>query len=606
MCGIAGAFAFDHDRNAIDPAVVQRLNDLQRRRGPDGAGLWASDDNRVVLAHRRLAIIDTGEGGVQPMADVTGRWRITFNGEIYNYAALKAELEGLGHVFRTQSDTEVLIHAIAQWGEGALLKLRGMFAFALWDSRERELWLARDPYGIKPLYVAEAAGTLWFASQASALANCAPVSTKRDAAALTGYYLWGVVPEPFTWWEGIKMLPAGHLLRIKLGRPMLPAVPYARIEESYVRHAPAPLAAGALRSLLLDSVQHHFVADVPVGVFLSAGVDFSVIAALAAELGMRLQTVTLAFDEYAGTEHDEAPLAEATAKLLNSDHATVRIGREEFEQILDDFFACMDQPTIDGLNTYLVSRAAAGQGLKVALSGLGGDELFGGYSTFRHIPAILKWGRRIPVPRPLGRMIEAVVRKVGIPGVTPKAAGVLSHSRSMAEAYLLRRGLRLQGELDAMLDESWLTEGLERLAPVEKIRRTLAPLQAASPHSQISALESCWYMRNQLLRDTDWSSMAHGLEVRVPFVDAMLLEQLAPAIASAAPPSKRDLAACARTLPPEMLSRPKTGFTTPVQAWIGGSVGLSARGSRQWASDVDRRFRAAADKASEPGARAAA
>lgn len=592
MCGIAGAFAFDLRTEPGDlKSVVARLNEIQHRRGPDGAGLWTSNDYRIVLAHRRLAIIDTGEGGAQPMADVSGRWHISFNGEIYNYAVLKSELESRGRVFRTNSDTEVLINAIAEWGEVALLKLRGMFAFALWDSQERELWLARDPYGIKPLYVAESGGRIWFASQARPLANCAPVNTNRDAAALTGYYLWGVVPEPFTWWTGIKMLPAGHLQRIKAGATMSASRAYVWVEESYVRRSPEPLREGSLRSLLLDSVQHHFVADVPVGVFLSAGVDSSVIAALASELGMQLRTVTLAFDEYAGTEHDEAPLAEATAKLLGSDHATVRIHRDEFEAILDDFLACMDQPTIDGLNTYLVSRAAASQGLKVALSGLGGDELFGGYPSFRQIPTILKWGRRIPVPRPLGGLIESLLRTTGIPGVTPKAAGLLSHCRSMAEAYLLRRGLRLQGELELLLDESWLKEGLERLRPEATVARTLAPLRAATPHAQIAALESCWYMRNQLLRDTDWSSMAHGLEVRVPFVDARLLEQLAPAIASDSPPSKRDLAACARALPPEMLSRPKTGFTTPVQAWIGGSVGLSARGSRQWASDVHRLFR---------------
>jgi asparagine synthase (glutamine-hydrolysing) len=316
-----------------------------------------------------------------------------------------------------------------------------------------------------------------------------------------------------------------------------------------------------------------------------------VIAAIAAELGMKLRTVTVAFDEYAGTEHDQAPLAEATAKMLGSDHATVRMRRDEFEQILDDFFACMDQPTIDGLNTYVVSRAAAGQGLKVALSGLGGDELFGGYPSFGQIPKLLKWGRRIPVPKSIGQMIESLVRGVGIPGAAPKMAGTLSHSRSMTAAYLLRRGLHLQGELNAVLDESWLKEGLEKLAPLQSLGRTLAPLSMARPHAQIAALESCWYMRNQLLRDTDWSSMAHGLEVRVPFVDLTLLEQLAPAIASERPPNKRDLAACARRLPAEMLSRPKTGFTTPMQAWMGGPLGLSARGSRQWASEVHRLFR---------------
>ena len=218
MCGIAGGFSFGFSADPIDQAIVARLNDLQRRRGPDGSGLWSSDDKRIVLGHRRLAIIDTGVGGAQPMADATGRWVISFNGEIYNYRALRVELERMGCVFRTQCDTEVLINAVAQWGEGALCRLRGMFAFALWDGLQQELWLARDPYGIKPLYVAESQGTLWFASQARPLARCAPVDTRRDAAALTGFYLWGHVPEPFSWWAGIRMFPAGHVQRIRAGK----------------------------------------------------------------------------------------------------------------------------------------------------------------------------------------------------------------------------------------------------------------------------------------------------------------------------------------------------------------------------------------------------
>ena len=243
---------------------------------------------------------------------------------------------------------------------------------------------------------------------------------------------------------------------------------------------------------MLDSVQHHLVADVPVGVFLSAGIDSSVIAALAAELGTQLRTVTLAFDEYAGTPDDEAPLAEATARLLRSDHATVRIGRDEFEELLDDFLACMDQPTIDGLNTYLVSRAAAKQGLKVALSGLGGDELFGGYPSFRQIPKLLKWGQRIPRSKSLGRAVQAAFRMLPLPGIPPKAAGLLSYSGDIAHAYLLRRALYLEDELDALLDESWLNEGLERLSTVGAITGTLSALSTAgaTPHAQIAALES--------------------------------------------------------------------------------------------------------------------
>ena len=228
MCGIAGAFSFGLRADPIDQTVVLRLNDLQRRRGPDGTGLWSSDDKRIVLGHRRLAIIDTGDSGAQPMSDATGRWVISFNGEIYNYRELKSELEHLGCVFRTNSDTEVLINVIARWGEAGLRKLRGMYAFALWDNREKELWLARDPYGIKPLYVSESQGTLWFASQARALATCAPIDTRRDAAALTGFYLWGHVPEPFSWWTGVRMLAAGHVQRVKLGHAIASAKPFHR------------------------------------------------------------------------------------------------------------------------------------------------------------------------------------------------------------------------------------------------------------------------------------------------------------------------------------------------------------------------------------------
>lgn len=593
MCGIAGAFSFGPGSEPVDRQVVSRLSDLQSHRGPDGAGLWSSENSRIVLGHRRLAIIDTSLAGAQPMSDVTCRWHITFNGEIYNYRALRSQLESLGYVFLTQSDTEVLINAIAQWGEAALRKLRGMYAFALWDATQHELWLVRDPSGIKPLYVAENKGTIWFASQARALANCTPVDTGRDAAALTGFYLWGHVPEPFSWWAGIEMFPAGHVQRICMGlKPPTPK-PFASVQDAYLNRPAEPLRPGELRQMMLDSVRHHMVADVPVGIFLSAGIDSNVIATLAAELGTRLRTITLAFNEYAGTPEDEAPLAEAAAKILQSDHVTVRMGQDEFEEILDHFIRSMDQPTIDGLNTYLVSRAAAKQGLKVALSGLGGDELFGGYPSFRQIPPLLKWGRPLSLCRPLGRIVQRVLRTIAPTALPPKTAGLLTHSSDVASAYFLRRALRLEDELEALLDESWLTAGLERLSTIKAITKTVAPLQTAgvTTYAQVAALESCWYMRNQLLRDTDWSSMAHGLEVRVPFVDLTLLARLGSAIASNTPPTKRDLAACSPQLPPSILDRHKTGFTTPVQKWVRAVTGTSARGLRGWADDVHRQFR---------------
>ena len=591
MCGIAGAFAFSLSAKQIDQAVVERMNYQQRRRGPDGAGLWTSEDRRIILGHRRLAIIDTGPIGAQPMGDATGRWVISFNGEIYNYRALREELERLGCVFQTNSDTEVLINVIARWGEAGVRRLRGMYAVALWDCAERELWLVRDPSGIKPLYLTETAGTLWFASQARALARCAPINASREAAALTGFYLWGHVPEPFTWWAGIRMLPAGHVLRVRAGEECH-TKPFAKIEDAYVRRPMLPLHSGELRSLLCDSVGHHLVSDVPVGVFLSAGVDSNVVAALASEFSPNLQSITLAFDEYAGTDDDEAPLADAAARAFGCRHSVHRISRPEFEAVIDDFFDCMDQPTIDGLNTYLVSYAAAKLGLKVALSGLGGDELFGGYPSFRDVPRLARWARLSKL-QPIGRAVQRALRAIALPGVPPKLPGLFTHSTSLATAYLLRRGLYLEDELDALLDESWINEGLERLATQSALEATVAPLRAAAAteHAQIAALESCWYMRNQLLRDTDWSSMAHGVEVRVPFVDFALIESLGPAIASRSPPSKRDLAACSDRIPAAISERSKTGFTTPVRQWIADRESDRARGLRGWAGKVHKRFR---------------
>jgi len=273
MCGVAGAFSFAASAPPVDRSVIERLNEHQRKRGPDGSGLWSSPDGRVALAHRRLAIIDTSAAGLQPMTDATGRWRVTFNGEIYNYREVRADLESVGRVFLTNSDTEVLINAIAHWGEAGLSRLRGMYAFALWDRVEEELWLVRDPYGIKPLYYAVDKGTVWFASQARALAECAPVDTRRDAAGLTGFFLWGHIPEPFTWWAGIQAVPAGHFLRVRSGQKDVVPKSHFRIEDAFLGDDPQPLEKGELRELLLESVRHHLVSDVPVGVFLSAGVD---------------------------------------------------------------------------------------------------------------------------------------------------------------------------------------------------------------------------------------------------------------------------------------------------------------------------------------------
>lgn len=592
MCGIAGSLSLVGDLSPLDVAVVGRINQHQRRRGPDGEGITVSRDKRVALGHRRLAIIDIGVSGAQPMSDATGRWTITFNGEIYNYRVLRKELEYVGRRFRTDSDTEVLINAIAEWGEMGLRKLRGMFAFALWDDEKKELWLARDSFGVKPLYYADTGSRLWFASQARALAECATVSTKRQPAGLVGFCLWGAVPDPFTWWQGVSALPAGHVLRIVPGQAVPTPRQFLAIEDCYTAAPANPISPKELRKALRDSVANHFVADVTVGVFLSAGVDSTALAVLAKELGFKLHTVTLAFDEFKGTADDEAPIAEETARLLSADHQTVRVSRDECLALFDDFMASMDQPTIDGLNTYLISRAAASVGLKVALSGIGGDELFGGYPSFTQVPKLVSIGSKIPARALLGNALYHLGRPIThMFNASPKLAASLKYAGDIENAHFLRRCLYLPEELDMLVDENWRKLGFDELAVIMPggDAERCAGLAGLLPHAAVSRLELTNYLRMQPLRDTDWASMANSIEVRVPFLDLPLFEKVAPAIASSRPPAKLDIADCVGPAVTRVASRPKTGFSTPVATWVTDSL-KRGRGLRPWADRVSTFF----------------
>ena len=343
------------------------------RRGPDGEGVWQSDDQRLVLGHRRLAIIDLSPAGAQPMVDLVTGNVIVFNGEIYNYQELKRELQSSGQQFRSNTYTEVLLHLYALHGESMLERLRGMFAFAIWDARAQKLLLARDPLGIKPLYYADDGMTLRFVSTVKALL-AGGVSDTPSAAGLAGFFLWGHVPEPWTWVEAIRAVPAGSLLTIERGKPMAVPRRYFDLRQEIVAaERLAPPSRDAIEETLAaidDSVRHHMVADVPVGTFLSSGRDSTLIAALARRHADEpLRTLTLGFEEYRGTANDEVPIAERVAELLGTVHSTRIVRREDFEAARQEIYDAMDQPSIDGVNTWLVARAAAQLGLKVALSG---------------------------------------------------------------------------------------------------------------------------------------------------------------------------------------------------------------------------------------------
>jgi asparagine synthase (glutamine-hydrolysing) len=577
MCGIAGIYAYRSTARSVDREELVRMRDYMASRGPDGSGEWYSADGRVGFGHRRLSIIDLSSRGAQPMQTADGRLVVTFNGEIYNYRALRSGLEAKGYAFQSNSDTEVLLHLYAELGHEMFRELRGMFALGIWDCQEQQLLLARDPYGIKPLYYADDGSALRFASQVKALMAGRGVSRDPDPAGWVGFYLFGSVPEPFTIYRDVRALPAGSFVRIdRLG--LHGPIQFHSIAASYSRAQKLPFSVKTqeetqvlVREALLDSVRHHLVADVPVGAFLSAGVDSAAIVGLMRDAGQRnIQTMTLSFEEFRGTPNDETPEANTVAGFYGTQHTTRVVSEEEFRSDLPRIAAAMDQPTVDGINTWFVSKAAHELGVKVALSGLGGDELFGGYSSFRDLPSWVRW---IAVPSSipfLGPSLRRALCGMHVEklGLSPKVAGLVEFGGSYPGAYLLRRGIFMPWELPDVLGLDLSREGLKRLDPVNHIARTLTP-DPVQPFARVATLESSLYMRNQLLRDTDWSSMAHSLEVRVPLVDALLLAKAAELELSGQSAPKTILAGTpSRPVPARTLQRRKTGFTVPIARWI--------------------------------------
>ncbi|MCP5155216.1 MAG: asparagine synthase (glutamine-hydrolyzing) [Ectothiorhodospiraceae bacterium] len=585
MCGLAGIFAYHPAAPPPAPLEVARIRDAMARRGPHGQGLHVADDGRLQLGHRRLAIVDPSPAGDQPMTDPGGTVVIAHVGEIYNRRRLAAELEAAGTRLRGSSDTEVLLHLYLAHGEGMLERLRGMFAFAIWDGRSQRLLLARDPYGIKPLYYADDGWTLRFATQARALVDTGAVSAARDPAGQAGFLLLGSVPEPFTLYRDVRALPAGSAMWVDRHGPRPPRT-WSRLAdavaeaEALAASAPPPAeeARARMREALLDSVRHHLESDRPVGVFLSAGVDSGALLGLATEVaGHSLDAFTVRFPELAGAPEDETAGAARTAARYGARHHVVEIGASQAGRALDQALAAMDQPTIDGLNTWLVADAARDHGLHVALSGTGGDELLGGYPAFRSVPARRRWLALAALIPGLGVTARELLRRLPLQrlGVSPKAAGLAELGGDWAGGWLLARGLFMPWELPALLGREAAREGLDRLRPLTLVRSVLGAGPDGGPRTdfgRVAVLESSLYLRHQLLRDADWAGMDRGVEVRVPLVDPVLLRAVVPLLARAPLGSgKRWLAAAARpALEPALAAAPKTGFTVPMAAWLAG------------------------------------
>ncbi len=585
MCGINGIYAFGRNSTPVDMSEVISSRDSMRPRGPDGAGVWCSDNQQVGFGHRRLAIIDLSELGSQPMSTEDGRYTITFNGEIYNYRELRDELLHAGVTFRSHSDTEVLLHLYLRDGVAMLKRLRGMFAFAIWDTVKQQLLLARDPYGIKPLFYSTDGNTFRFASQVQALLAGGGVSKEIDPGGMVGFFLWGSVPEPLTLYRDIRLLPAGSSVCIS-ARGIEPVSRYWQIglviAASMEAASDIPMGSERdyFREAMHESMRLHLVADVPVGAFLSAGLDSSTMVGLATEISRQsIESITFTCDEFKGKSTDEMPLASLVASHYQAKHHKISITTQDMEDSLPQFLGAMDQLTVDGINTWFVSAAAAKVGLKVVLSGLGGDELLGGYASFRDIPARVRAARRMAWIPGVAQLYQAGGRLLSsvLPAFEPKRAASLSLGASYEGSYQIQRGLLMPWDLAKVMDKEFAHLGLRQLDEVEQETRRHAATRLDG-FARVVELESTRYMRNQLLRDTDWTGMAHSLEIRTPLVDSRLTEKVVGLAALGRLGEGKSMLpqALERPLPQALMSRPKTGFTVPIWKWLRHSESVDA------------------------------
>ncbi len=546
MCGIAGIVSTSPGMEALGQRLVHFQHALHHR-GPDDSGMWMNVNGSVGLAHTRLAILDLSSNGHQPMVSSCGGQVICFNGEIFNFKALRAELVQTGAVFQTHSDTEVLLQLYAREGEAMVERLRGMFAFCIWDEAKQQALLARDPLGIKPLYVHEGKGVLAFASELRALITGGVFQPTLNPEAVQRYFETGTVPEPLTLVSEARMLEAGHTLVWKAGHTVRRSFWALDFKSSFQGNAVAHT-----REALIDSVKHHFVSDVPVGVFLSGGIDSTAILALANETGHRgISSFSISVDDEAA---DEGPVARRTAAHFGSEHHEMALDAETARDIFSRFLKHLDQPTIDGLNTFTVSALAREHGMKVVLSGLGGDELFGGYSSFTKIPKMLRL-------HPLFSRVPglAALLQHGKPQHR-RMADFLRSAGGVEDAYAALRGIFSKAE--ALSLTQWITG--EQAGQAGQAGQGWQSIADA-----VSELELTRYMRNQLLRDSDVMSMAHGLELRVPLVDRMLCEQtsMIPA-AERLRGHKALLTDAVPEVPEWVVNQKKRGFLFPYQKWL--------------------------------------
>jgi len=573
MCGIAGIFHLETAK-PVDPARVRAMTDAQVHRGPDGFGIWTAPG--VGLGHRRLSIIDLG-GGAQPMLTDDEALAITFNGEIYNDIAVREELKARGHVFRTDSDTEVILHGYRQWGEDVVRHLDGMFAFALFDARAGSLWLVRDRLGVKPLhYAALPDGSIIFASELKGLLANPALRREPDICAIEDYLAYGYVPDDACIVAGVRKLPAGASLRLVRGRPL--ATPSVFWDLSFADRASGSTEAlgEELTDLMRAAVRSRMVADVPLGAFLSGGVDSSSVVALMAEASAKaVKTCTIGFDDRA---IDETAYAETIAKRFATDHRTRIVSSDDFH-LVDLIGEHFDEPFADvsSLPTYRVCQLAREE-VTVALSGDGADEAFAGYRRHRfqyveeRVRGVVPASFRAPLFGALGRHYP---KADWAPRALRFKSTFLELAMDGGEAYARSVGVATP-EMRGRLFTPSAKAALQGHRAEDRYVAAMRDAPARDPLDRAQYADMKIWLPGDILTKTDRMSMAVGLEAREPLLDHRLLEF------AARLPVKQRLRgrtgkylmkrAMERYLPPEILYRQKMGFVTPISAWFRGPL----------------------------------
>jgi asparagine synthase (glutamine-hydrolysing) len=604
MCGICGAIDWSESPNAV--GLVRRMTPTMLQRGPDDEGYL--DREALSLGMRRLSIIDVA-GGHQPVFNQDGSVGAILNGEIYNFQELQEQLKDRGHTFRTRSDSEVVAHAYEEWGAQCVERFQGMFAIAVYDGRKPQqsaissqhsanraaldeaggtLFLARDRLGIKPLYYSaisnerSAISKFLFASEVRTLLASDVVPRKLSRDGVESYLLFGSVSEPMTLVEGVYSLPPGHRMTVQLNNSSqaIKAERYwdiARVASSSVHPSlngekTSETAAKQVRALLEESVRKHLIADVPVGVFLSSGIDSTALAGLASRAASGVHTFTVGFPE---AEYSETTIARRTAAKFGTTHQEVMLTGDEMLAHLGEAVGALDQPSIDGINTYFVSKSARQAGLKVALSGLGGDEVFGGYSSFSRTA---KYQRMASVsagfPAGVRSVMASAGRQILSGDAGTKLAALIGSPASLPDPYYFGRALFPPDSVAGLMAGekrnghkplwwNWLAE-------------SAASVRQLDAFAAVSCLEANSYLVNTLLRDTDSMSMAHSLEVRVPFLDHPLVEFVTQlpqkSKLNKGVPKALLVAALRDILPDEVVNQTKRGFTFPWAEWLRGPM----------------------------------